>query len=141
MFSVEYLTVEIYSDQNDGIYYFGEDVTIKTKSRNPLAILCATWHRESENEIYTIDTSLPKYTGKRDESNEYQLMIKNCDESDIGTYFLLLVCTDGLEMHSNRINLKILRGKFLCKYQYFYFRFKFEYFAFHSDKNSRLCNF
>lgn len=125
MFSVEDLTVEIYSDQNNGTYYFGEDVTIKTKSRNPLTILCATWQKERENEIYTIDTSLPKYTGERDESNEYQLIIKNCDESDIGTYFLILVCTDGLEMYSNRVYLKIERGEFVCKYPYFFIRFKF----------------
>lgn len=59
------------------------------------------WQKERENEIYIIDMFLFKYMGERDEFNEYQLIIKNCDELDIGIYFLILVCIDGLEMYSN----------------------------------------
>lgn len=104
--------IGIQPDQINGKYYVGEDVIIQASLRNDSKILCMTWQNETENGSNTIDTSLEKYMESRnDETCEYTLTIRNCDELDKGTYFLLTACTDNLKVKSNRIKLDFVRGK------------------------------
>lgn len=70
-----------------------------------------TWQRETENRRYTIDTSLPEYTGSKLTIDEQRLVIRNCKESDRGTYVLLAACIDNMEVNSNNFFLDIVQGK------------------------------
>lgn len=52
---------------------------------------------------------MQKYAG----SNEQRLKIRECNESDIGTYFLLVACKDDMEyVTSNELDLKVIKGKY-----------------------------
>lgn len=71
-----------------------------------------TWQRESENGCQTIDTTLSKYKETKENTNEPKLIIKDCDKSDGGSYFLLAGCTDTIGyLISNKIDLNIVEGK------------------------------
>lgn len=84
---------------------------------NHSAVLNIKWIKEldSKDKYVPIDTRLPKYTGST-YSNKVEkpmLLIKNCDESDIGTYYLLVLCINNLPIYSNKINLTVVKGKIL----------------------------
>lgn len=70
-----------------------------------------TWQRETEYGRYTIDTSLPEYSGSKLTINEQKLVIQDCKESDRGMYFLLAACIENTEVDSNTIFLDIVQGK------------------------------
>lgn len=65
-----------------------------------------------------IDIILFKYRGMRNGIENYFLYINNCEKLDGGIYFILVMCIDGMEIMSNKINLDISEGKifFLMKY-------------------------
>lgn len=92
----ETMTINVHSDQRKGKYFVGEDVIMKANIRNPAPILCMTWQKETETSSYTVNTSVPEYTETENLTNEHTLTMKNCLESDSGTYFLLAVCTANL---------------------------------------------
>lgn len=60
-----------------------------------------------------INTMLPKHTGSSDEVEKPMLTIKDCNESDIGTYFLMADCNNAISIESNKIDLKVVTGKTL----------------------------
>lgn len=102
----------MYSDQENDEYYVGEDVTIKANLENRAAVLSVSWQYATGNESYTIDSTLPKYAGTKTEIEQPQLIIRNCIETDRGLYFLLAASTDNMDdVFSNKINLKVKRGK------------------------------
>lgn len=104
-------TIQIYPDEPDGKYYVGEDVTIKANIRNPLGVLCVTWQKETEAGTHTINTALPKYKETSHASDEHQLLIRDCNDSDQGGYFLLAACNyDQEDARSNKIYLNIVKG-------------------------------
>lgn len=104
--------IEIYTDQKNTRYFVGEDVTIKANIDRSTSILSATWQRKTENGSQTLCTALPKYTGSKDRGHEHLLIIKNCNESDKGIYFLLAACTYSTEdVKSNELHLDIVKGK------------------------------
>lgn len=70
-----------------------------------------TWQRETEYGRYTIDTSLPEYSGSKLTIDEQRLVIRNCKESDRGTYILLAACIENTEVDSNKFFLDIVQGK------------------------------
>lgn len=55
---------------------------------------------------------LIKYMGIRYENFKYLLMIRKCCELDIGLYFLLVICIDDVDIISNLIDIKVVRGEF-----------------------------
>lgn len=108
------MTIEVLSDQKKGKYFVAEDVILKANIRNPSTILCMTWQKETETSSYTVNTSVPQYTETENLTNEHTLTMKNCLESDSGTYFLLAVCTNSLKVCSNRVQLEVKKGITLC---------------------------
>lgn len=110
-FFLEISKINLSSDQENNKYYVGEKATITADIHNPSAILSMTWQRETENRRYTIDTSLPEYTGSKLTIDEQRLVIRNCKESDRGTYVLLAACIDNMEVNSNNFFLDIVQGK------------------------------
>lgn len=84
---------------------------------NHSAVRKSIWMKEldSRDNDVPIDTRLQKYTGSTYSNNveKPMLLIKNCDESDIGTYYLLVLCINKLHIYSNKINLKVVKGKIL----------------------------
>lgn len=110
-FYIETSTINLSSDQRNNRYYVGEVATITASIHNPSAVLSMTWQRETENGRYTIDTSLPEYTGSKLTMNEQRLVIHNCKESDRGMYFLLAACIENREVNSNNIFLDVVQGK------------------------------
>lgn len=110
--TLENPTIEIYSSLSGSKYYVGEDVMIRANFNNPSAILCITWQRESTTGNFgAIDTTLHKYRGTRNGTENHLLYINNCEKSDGGIYFILATCTDGMEIMSNKIYLDISEGK------------------------------
>lgn len=104
-------SIQIYPDEPDGKYYVGEDVTIKANIRNPLGVLCVTWQKETEAGTHTINTALPKYKETSNASDEHLLLIRDCNDSDQGGYFLLAACNyDQEDARSNKIYLNIVKG-------------------------------
>lgn len=102
----------MYSDQENDEYYVGEDVTIKATLENSTAVLSLSWQYATGNGSYAIDSTLPKYRGTKTEIEQPQLIIRNCADSDRGFYFLLAASTDNMDdVFSNKINLKVKRGK------------------------------
>lgn len=110
-FSLEISTINLSSDQKNNKYYVGEVATITADIHNPSAVLSMTWQRETENGRYTIDTSLPEYSGSKLTIDEQRLVIRNCKESDRGTYILLAACIENTEVDSNKFFLDIVQGK------------------------------
>lgn len=114
-------TIEISSDQLSGQYFVGEYVKLKARIRNPHAVLCLTWQKVAKNGSHTIDTTMEKYSGTMCETDELTLVIKNCNNLDSGTYFLLAACTSDMgTVISNKINIDIIQGKkSYFKYNYY----------------------
>lgn len=113
--SEEITKIKISCDHSDGEYFFGEDATIMASYDDHSAVLKIKWMKELNSRDYSvpIDTRLQKYTGST-HSNKVEkpmLLIKNCDESDIGTYYLLVLCINNLPIYSNKINLKVVKGR------------------------------
>lgn len=107
---VETIDIHIQPDQRNCRYYVGEDVIINVRIKNVSKVLCKTWQKESETGSNIIDTSLEKNIETKNENCEYFLTIKNCIESDSGTYFILAACTNDMEVQSNKIQLNIVKG-------------------------------
>lgn len=109
--ALETPTIRIYPDEPDGRYYVGEDVTIKASIRNPLGVLCVTWQKETEAGTHTINTALSKYKETSNATDEHHLLIRDCNDSDQGGYFLLAACNyDQEDARSNKIYLNIVKG-------------------------------
>lgn len=115
LFYLEITAIKISSDQRDGNYFIGEDATILASFGNPSAVFRITWVKKTERGDQTIDTMLPKYTGSTcsNEIDKPMLTIKNCNESDIGTYFLMAHCNNAISIASNKIDLKVVKGKII----------------------------
>lgn len=115
MFYLEITTIVISWDQRDDNYFFGEDATILASFGTPSAVLSISWMKKTERGDQAIDVIVPKHTGSTciNEVEKPMLTIKNCNESDIGTYFLMAHCNDAISIESNKIDLKIVEGKIL----------------------------
>lgn len=111
-FYSEITTIKIYSDQEDGIYYVGEDALLKADFENPSAVLYFKWQKETDERYHDIDTTSSKYTGStcRPAIGRPLLMIRKCGFSDAGTYILMISCKD-VDIYSNEIHLKVKQGK------------------------------
>lgn len=122
LFYLEITTIEISWDRSDGEYFFGEDATIRASYGNHSVVLKIYWMRkiDSVDHVERIDTKLQKYTGSTYSNmvEKPMLLIKNCDESDIGTYDLLVICKNHLPIYSNKIDLKVVKGKIYSTYHY-----------------------
>lgn len=82
---------------------------------NPSAVLRITWMKKTERGDQAIDEMVPKHTGITcsNEVEKPMLTIKNCNESDIGTYSLMAHCSSNISIGSNKINLEVVEGKIL----------------------------
>lgn len=70
-----------------------------------------TWQKETEDGTHTINTALPKYKETSNATDEHQLLMRDCNDSDKGGYFLLAACNYDLEdALSNKIYLDIVKG-------------------------------
>lgn len=108
---LETIDIEVHSDQRNGRYYVGEDIIINARIRDISKILCKTWQKESaKTGKNIIDTSLERNIETEKENGEYILTIRNCTESDSGTYFLLATCTNDMVVQSNKIQLNFIKG-------------------------------
>lgn len=133
LFYLEITTINIYSDQKDGRYYVEDDVTITAEFGNPSAIEQVRWQKKdalmvsysqrsvnhtlsqlsatANNEYIIIDTSVSdKYMETRDEKSS-MLKIRNCCESDAGSYSLLVTCEANVDIYSNSIDIRVVTGK------------------------------
>lgn len=115
-------TVKISWDRSDGEYFFGEDATIMAAYGNHSAVLTISWIKEvgSVRHVIHKNKRLQKYTGST-YSNEVEkpmLLIKNCDDLDIGTYHLRVICNNNLPIQSNKIDLRVVKGKILFHLPY-----------------------
>lgn len=113
---VETIDIYIQPDQRNYRYYVGEDDIINVRIRNVSKVLCKTWQKESETGSNIIDTSLEKNIESKNENGEYILTIRNCTESDSGTYFILVACINDMEVQSNKIQLNVVKGILLCEF-------------------------
>lgn len=89
---------------------------------NHSAVLKISWIKDvgGVRHVLPKDTRLQKYTGST-YSNKVEkpmLLIKNCDESDIGTYHLWVFCNNHLPIYSNKIDLRVVKGKILFHIPY-----------------------
>lgn len=85
--------------------------------RNSSGVLCVTWQKETEVGTHTINTALPKYKETSNATDEHQLLIRDCNNSDQGGYFLLAACSYDLEdALSNKIYLDIVKGNSFNSY-------------------------
>lgn len=107
---VETIDIYIHPDQRNCRYYVDEDVIINVRIRSVSKVLCKTWQKESETGSNIIDTSLEKNIETKNENGEYILTIRNCTESDSGTYFILAACINDMEVQSNKIQLNVVKG-------------------------------
>lgn len=105
----ETIDIQVQPDQRDGRYFVGEDVIINARITNISKILCKTWQKESaENGKNIIDTSLERNIETENKNGEYILTIRNCTESDSGTYFLRAACTNDMDVQSKKIQLNVV---------------------------------
>ena len=117
MFFLEKPTIEICCDQEDDMYYVGEDVTMKAELKNASNVLCVVWQTETPNGDQALDITQSKYKGTKITTEEARLCIRGCLDKE--TYFLLAAFSDGTEISSNRIRLNIIKGKlysFECEF-------------------------
>lgn len=109
----EITTIKIYSDQEDGIYYVGEDAILKADLQNPSSAHFCTWHKEKDGKKDAINTikykSKYKEVTRRYGIGELLLTITQCDSLDEGTYTLVVSCK-GVDICSNEIHLKVVTG-------------------------------
>lgn len=113
--------MSISSDQFDTTYYKGEDAEISARFENCSNVRHVTWMRQTGNRYQAIDTTLPKYKGTIQETFDHLLvlMIRSCDKSDVGKYFLKVSCSN-LEICSNGIYLQVVKGKTFIRYNYYF---------------------
>lgn len=114
-FDKDITTVKIYFDQEDGIYYVGEDAILKADLENPSAVHFFVWFKVRDRQQNAIDMiTTTKHTGtvhiQHIVNKKLILKIRGCDSSDAGTYILKVVCKD-VEIDSNEIHLKIKQGR------------------------------
>lgn len=105
------------TDKTDNKFYVGEDATIMAQCNKSFDVHRVKWQRDTVNGLQDIDTTLPKYEETRNDTNyDYQpkLEIFNCDESDSGTYILILICQN-VAFCKEKIDLKVVQGKSLFK--------------------------
>lgn len=104
----EITTASVHFDPQNANYYKGEDAKIRAYFGNYSAVRFFEWQKETDDGSHAIDTTLPKYKGTIGQI----LMIRDCDESDVGTYFIKVhvSCTDW-EICSNKVHLQVLKGK------------------------------
>lgn len=82
-------------------------------------VVCrVVWQRNTESGSHDIDTRLPKYTATRNENGDHLLMIRNCNESDGGTYILMLAFHK-FAYYSDEIDLKVEKGKNISKMSFY----------------------
>lgn len=118
----EITTLFLRFDRSDEKYYIGEDVNIEAYLENPSAVRYLEWKKKTDNESLAIDTKLSKYTRTGNETSKcFGLTINTCDESDAGTYLLLVSCANVI-IFSNEISLQVVKGKgiFYSLFQYFF---------------------
>lgn len=80
------------------------------------------WQRNTANGFRDIDTALPKYKESRNKTacyHQQEIKILNCQESDGGTYILMLTCQN-VAFHSPAIDIKVEEGKNVFKMSYFF---------------------
>lgn len=104
------MAIDVHSDQRYGRYYVGEDVIMKASIQNSTTILCMTWQKETETGSNTINTTMPRYIKTGNDTDEDTLTIKNCSESDGGSYFLLAACINNLDVYSNSVQIDVVKG-------------------------------
>lgn len=104
----EITTASVLFDPPNAHYYKGEDACIRAYFENYSAVCFVEWQRETDGGSHAIDTTLPKYKG----TIYNLLMIRGCDESDDGTYFIKVrvSCIDW-DICSNKLYLQVLKGK------------------------------
>lgn len=75
---------------------------------------------DSVDYVEYIDIMLQKYIGSIyiNMVEKLMLLIKNCDELDIGIYYFLVVCNNYLFIYSNKIDFKVVKGKIYFIYYY-----------------------
>lgn len=108
-FNPDITTLKIYSDQEDDRYYVGEDVILRADFGNPSSVKSFVWHKQTERDNHYIDNALPRYKGSGIYPEMPLLKITKCNESDAGTYILLVSCKD-VDIYSNIIHLKVQQG-------------------------------
>lgn len=89
-------------------YYVGEHVLIKANYGNPSVVHTnnVTWKKKTDTGTYLIDKKSPRLSVTSD-----RLEISSCRESDVGTYFLSVDCRKNFSIKSNKIHLKVVKGK------------------------------
>lgn len=99
----------------------GEDAEITACFENCLNVRQVKWMRETDTGNHAIDTTLPKYKGTIQETFEQLilLVIRSCDKSDVGKYFLLASCSNR-EICSNEIYLQVVKGKTFIRNNYYF---------------------
>lgn len=114
IFFSDITSVSISSGQSDANYYLEENAEIRARFGNSSAVRFVKWKRETDTGSHDIDETLPKYRGTLhgtfEQLHDIVLKITSCDESDAGTYFLIVYCTDR-EICSNKIHLQVFKGK------------------------------
>lgn len=95
----------------DTNYFIGEDAEISARFGNCSNIRYVKWIRETDSGNHAIDTTLLKYEGTIHDTAAqlHVLIIRNCNKSDVGTYFLEVFCS-GRKICSNRIHLQVFKG-------------------------------
>lgn len=75
---------------------------------------------DSVDYVECIDIKLQKYIGSiySNMVEKLMLLIKNCDELDIGIYDFLVICKNYLFIYSNKIDFKVVKGKIYFIYYY-----------------------
>lgn len=88
-----------------------ENIKISADIENKSDVLCLTWQKETPDGDKALDITLPKYQGTKVNPDGSILCINGCEEADIGAYFLLTACKNGIEKRSNKIRLNASEGK------------------------------
>lgn len=91
-------------------YHVGENIRISADIKNKSDVLCLTWRKETPNGDKTLDITLPKYQGTKVIPDETILCINHCEETDMGSYYLLTACSNDTEIHSNKTQVIIQKG-------------------------------
>lgn len=90
LFNFILVSMHIISTDKKDKFYVGEDATITAKFRSSLVLCRGVWQRNTDSGSHDIDTRLPKYIETRNENGDHLLIIRNCNESDSGTYTLMV---------------------------------------------------
>lgn len=116
LFYTDIPRVSLSTDKKDNKFYVGEDAIITAKFISSLVVCKVVWQKSTDDgsHVHDIDTRLPKYTETRNENGDHLLTIKNCDESDSGTYIPML-SFEKFVFYSDEIVLKVEKGKNVFK--------------------------